>query len=98
MGNTGSHYQPFATGQRPPRNNVTASRPSSPTLHPHSLSQEGNSPLHVCKTVELATALLEGGAKPYKRGKGAQVKTPYELQNTDIRDAIDEFTHFCDPV
>ena len=44
----------------------------------------------------MATALLEGGAKPYKRGKGAQVKTPYELQDTDIRDAIDEFTHFCD--
>ena len=50
----------------------------------------------MCKTRVLATALLEAGAKPYRRGKGVQVKTPYELQNADIRNAIKEFTHFCD--
>ena len=56
--------------------------------------QEGNTPLHVCKTPELAKLLLGKGADPYhivnKVGK-----TAFEMQTADIRTAIEDYKLFC---
>ena len=57
--------------------------------------QQGNTPLHLCKTPELANMLLGNEADPYRLANN-DGKTAFEIQSQEIRAAIDKFKLFCD--
>ena len=56
--------------------------------------QDGKGPLHVCGTREVAKSLLDFDRALLGQTDN-QGRTPYEVQNAEVRAVIDELTLFC---